>query len=1181
MSTTMNNVIRKTESSVKPTASEQKLVIIDKKKKEIKKPVFGTSLFLGGDVQHYLVSNNTDPDNLAEYKGLSVEVKDFHRDRKIGLSLSYIASCNSGNEESLALSLSGDLDPRDELHKKINNWVATFTRGSAGTQFIDDFLNEIPKLEEYVKEEAQNIGLFMKEIRITPDRNPVYYLIKNIKDTSKIAEQNNLNVLLNDKSKSREIGILISYTAGFFREDQDKVFKVLCANEYADESITATIDAKLKDWALRFIDIQGVSSFIENYSTELPKLRSALEKKAREEAGLLLEMVVELDRNPVRYIISTTANPNNIASCANLKIPLIDEQGDRRVNLLLNYRAGYDPINEETFANAFKGSKSIKDEIDKRIETWINSYLNKSKARFIDGYSKEEVETLIREIQDQAQKICLDLDLNISLENESKLESFKFGSEKTPIAIPIYTGGCEDELELRFWLKLEVSGSRINAVMRSLPSEKINIYEAVKKEIINFFRDQVSIKDFCHDLNGKVRERFITHLNHFLAYYGRKSEDLFFDSDTYFPDGKSIEIGTNETPSIIQVHVSDSDEQLELLVHTMLVLDDDNLAKGAFYSLPSKEYSLRNALERSIKEFLNTKVRIQDFSSNLKGKVRDNLFTYLNEEFPKRYGYRTGFLNLGTNLKFLPPEIVEVSCILECRVDGYSEKVSIENTVQMLPVDIAKYTQMIPLNTSQVDIKSSPIYDWVSSRLETIVKPLILQRKYIDLLTKSELDAIAESIKIAMEKEASSIGFSIKHIVSAPALLHLELKEDFLLEEEREYLTNDTRVKVKLKTSITAKFNDFHGIEQYLNFPIAKIKEKLQDTIDQVMGDYLSDVEPDRYYRYFHQSEGNSPAMRKQLEAAIQSSLETKYGMDISKVVVRTVETDISVLFEELNGKVEDFEFTIDSLSGGESVRFQARFQVESVLEDSWHTFYSRMGLMQKSQEPRRKEFKRLENNHERLAQSSELEDADELQKLREQMEIIKREVSGIEFIKKSITSSIEQMLSTFDSDASTYTDFANLLALQVEMNRWAKQSVKNEYGLEISIRNVRRNRLESDQELSEAQKALKLNRIKDIKRLEDERRDVNFKMLQAKGKSQLEELEKLRRNLMTVEDEDEILQLNKRISRLENEISLTESRTAEEQLKSLESKSHTKAKSFLDAQSQLNAAKNNDQDDT
>jgi hypothetical protein len=1182
----LDKVIQKLDRVTQPSSSAQICLSVDLKKKEIRKSFLGTNFMLGGNVASYLISNNSDALNIAEYENLCVEVKDFSGNRSIGLHVAYRASCDSGQEDILAIALASEYSPEYELHQKIKGWIAFFTKGDSATHFIDNFLTDITELQRHLHDEAKKIGLNL-EARIEPDKNPTYYLIKNAKDAANIAERRNFIVLLRDVSNTREIGVSINYQASFFPEDKEKVIKSLCS----DKPIIETIDSKIKEWTLRFVDNVGTATFIENYSSELGKLQIFLEKKSREDAGLKLSLLATLDRNPIRYIISTISDPSKIAernerneglSDKALRVLIHDIKSDRRINLVISYRAGYDPVDEGRIAQAFESSKSIREEIDKRLDLWVNTYIGNREADFIDQYSREKVESLVRFIQGESQKIGLRLDLGIVLERQNDLKPLPIGTEQSPAILPVRVIGCDDELQLQFWFKLSVDETKlVNAVIASPPGYETKIPKAVRDEIIKFFRETVSIRDFCYELKSKVRERLVDYLDQFVEQYGRKTVDLVLESETYFAVPRVVPIGSAKTPILLNVHVNDCDDELELLLHTELAIDEENLGKGAQYCIPTKQKTLEDAFKKRVKEFFNTEVTIKQFSSDLKGKVRDELLEFINDIFQRKYGHKVTFLLLDTSIdSLLPQEIIEVPCTIQCMVDGYPEAVSIKNTVQMLPQDLAKYRQMIPRGSGEMVFGDSPLEIWVKSKLEKVVKPLLLKRKYIELLT--DLPTIAASIKEEMRKEARTIGFSVEHIVSAPELEHLELKQDFSIGEgqEVEYLTNDANVKVKLNTVVVSKIEEFQKVEEYLK-PSVKIKDLMLETVQRTVSECLAKIDPERYYMRFYQAEPglDSQSVEKELEDTIKAKLKERYGATVISVTPRPVNTDIADLFQELRGEIAPFDFEIDSLTGGESIKYYARFQIEGVGKESWYTFQARMRKMQRSHLSLRKELDRLEILHGELVLSSELGDVGELENLRAQMDAIKLSTSGIGAIRESVVSSIRQMLSTIDNPALAYIDSANLSALQDAINEWAGKGVREEYGLEISIRGLRRDRTEREKKLADVQNRLKLSPVEDaeiaLKAATDDR-ETQLKMIQSNNKSKFAELEKLKEKRLKLitqaesdEDEDGIKYLDEKISKFEIEMTTTSLASTEDALKLLENKT-SKAGNFLEARKQV-----------
>jgi hypothetical protein len=145
----------------------KKIVVINKKKKESipKIPLIG-----GQNIIYYSVANNNDATNIAECRGLPVEITDFAQNRKFDVSAAYRVSCPAGNEEKVVLSLCGDDSPGVELDKKIKTWIAQFTDDQAA-EFIDTYPSQVNELQNYLKNVTHDeVGLRI-DFRLSVDQN--------------------------------------------------------------------------------------------------------------------------------------------------------------------------------------------------------------------------------------------------------------------------------------------------------------------------------------------------------------------------------------------------------------------------------------------------------------------------------------------------------------------------------------------------------------------------------------------------------------------------------------------------------------------------------------------------------------------------------------------------------------------------------------------------------------------------------------------------------------------------------------------------------------------------------------------------------------------------------------------------------------------------------------------------
>jgi cell fate (sporulation/competence/biofilm development) regulator YmcA (YheA/YmcA/DUF963 family) len=298
--------------------------------------------------------------------------------------------------------------------------------------------------------------------------------------------------------------------------------------------------------------------------------------------------------------------------------------------------------------------------------------------------------------------------------------------------------------------------------------------------------------------------------------------------------------------------------------------------------------------------------------------------------------------------------------------------------------------------------------------------------------------------------------------------------------------------------------------------------------------------------RFYHADNTlEKESVEELLEAEIIEKLQELYGATISSVATRPIDTEIVDLFKLLRGKVPSFDFEITPLKGGESITFQAQFQIDAVGKESWVTFNSRMGSILHDKDPQYKELLRLKEVYERDVRTSDLEDSQALKATRDKMSELEQEVSGIERIKESIINSIEQMLSIIDGKILSYKDLGSIGVLEDKINEQARKSVKDQYGLEITISNLRRKPTAEEKNLSEAKKSLFMEGIKDITtalQAGEIKRTAQINATQLSTNSKIEELRKLQERKLKLDpndDQEEILQISRQIQALENDLNI------------------------------------------
>lgn len=162
----LDNVVMKlseADASKYTSSSTKRLVIIDAKTKQVleKKPL----ITLGRQLEFLLVSNETDPRNVAESNILGFSIGDFATSRRIGISVKYQVSCRAGYEERVALALFDDSTntPGVVFEGKLINWLKDYTnREIKFSDFTTNYSQQLESLQVYAVVQAREIGLNLR-----------------------------------------------------------------------------------------------------------------------------------------------------------------------------------------------------------------------------------------------------------------------------------------------------------------------------------------------------------------------------------------------------------------------------------------------------------------------------------------------------------------------------------------------------------------------------------------------------------------------------------------------------------------------------------------------------------------------------------------------------------------------------------------------------------------------------------------------------------------------------------------------------------------------------------------------------------------------------------------------------------------------------------------------------------
>jgi hypothetical protein len=844
----------------------------------------------------------------------------------------------------------------------------------------------------------------------------------------------------------------------------------------------------------------------------------------------------------VYYLVCNNNDPDNFGERKDLEIEIPDFAHDRTLGLSITYRASCDPNNEIKVATSLHSDNSPDGELNKKMKRWVTELTRDNPSGFIDNYV-EQVNRLKTALKEKASKeVGLRLDVRISQTQAphlvfSKPEAFNI-AENNRLVIEIVDIANTRKLGIALAYRAGYEAEDRDKATQALSSGrpiKEEIEQRIKRWVNDFTRN--APREFIDNYRSKVRD-----LQKKLQERAKEETGLRLElSITLEKQPESFKIG----PAEITVYVKDSDTALDLKFETeLLVANEVQATSSQWGTLP-----LTKLVKDEIKNYLLKEITISQFFYELKDTVRNNLVNHLNSILVDK-GRQIGYLSLESKAissSSIPKELIEIQHTVQCKVQNYSGFIAVENTLQMLPQDVRRY----------VSAQSPNLQTWVENKLEKIIKPLLLEKKYIELLKDFQRES--EDIRQKMKEEAKSIGYAVEHIVSLPRLEHHKLKDSFeIADENQEFRTNTAVVTVKLSTIVNAKVEDFSKIEDYLNSGVDEIIEEMRKLINSTTKEVLLKIDPQRFYLHFYVAETTQEkSVEQELKDRITEALKERFGLKINSVVPIPEQTEIMEYMQRIMGMPGTFESEVTSTNGGESVKFTGDFLISGIEKDRWSRFESRFLGMQQSRQELRQELTSLKEEHANIISIGDIGPSNsELQRIRDRITSIEGQLFGIQEIKKCIEDSIlDNLFATIDSQALQYLDERNKLAIALKIQEWAKASVSEKYGLTIKITGLRRTETEEEKARAQLRQATtQANLEQSLKQIEESAKQSQLK-LEAKTKHRENQMQI---SLKMYEDKSALLQeLNQKRQKLRligDKISQEELKDVEEQIKILES---------------------------
>lgn len=396
---------------------------------------------------------------------------------------------------------------------------------------------------------------------------------------------------------------------------------------------------------------------------------------------------------------------------------------------------------------------------------------------------------------------------------------------------------------------------------------------------------------------------------------------------------KPVEVSTGK----FLVSVSDYSERQELEVACELELDERHKINAVVRY--KRTGQLRDKVIGVVTKYFARRVSLDQFYSELNSPgLLDGLTRELDDALVAE-GRRVGRIFLksggGQGDEQSPPQFGPHEVGVKVSVQEYPEQVEIGNKLLLS-------RRALSLHKAR---GCPPLDAWVKEKLERIIRDVLFDAKYIDLLL--DFDGRKAEIEAKLRAEAATIGYEVKQLITAPALDPLKWLDPFLLKVDETFETRRPKFFVKLSIVVAARFEtlDELKIRSALNRR-QSVPALMHEEIRKVASQYLHGIEPEQFYTAFYYDTENKYPGQKPVEAALRDgitdALREKFGADIIEVIPKMDDTDVIINLMILQEKPCDFSIQVTPLDGGAPVLFRGKFLVDGVDPDGWHTFLSR-----------------------------------------------------------------------------------------------------------------------------------------------------------------------------------------------------------------------------------------------
>ncbi|MFT3776228.1 MAG: hypothetical protein QM820_63600 [Minicystis sp.] len=419
---------------------------------------------------------------------------------------------------------------------------------------------------------------------------------------------------------------------------------------------------------------------------------------------------------------------------------------------------------------------------------------------------------------------------------------------------------------------------------------------------------------------------------------------------------KPIEIA----PKDLHVRVRGHRDRLKLRLEATLTVPARLLGK-AIQGLARID-AVEGAIVAEVLRFFEAEVTLHQFHYGLGGPVDAELRDRL-EGIVAGFGREIGRLHVeSASPAPSVPLQYESTVEIERDLPGYPEKVKVKTHFWMILRDVGAY----------VERGSPPLAAWAAEAVGEATREVLFATRYSELVR--HVDAKKSEIKRRTEEKARALGFDIEQFVAITNLPFDELREPFAIVAAERFSTRVPNVLAGLEVHTTARITDTARIEDLLDRRV-NVREIMRQAVCELVAGVLHGVDPEEFYLYFdtpwparagdnHPGEGSPEAilvedgaarpdaeragywdqtLQRRLLREIAELLARRFGAEVSRVVFKKTDTEITNLLDELRRRSSQFEVEVTPKGGRHlPVTFKLVLAVVAVDPRGWENFLTK-----------------------------------------------------------------------------------------------------------------------------------------------------------------------------------------------------------------------------------------------